>query len=214
MKTKRPASFMRWENKWGKCKLCPLHLGVKNHVLYRGDVPAELLFLGEAPGKVEDTLGKPFVGPSGVVLNNTVARLGITSFGVANIVCCIPLHREYGEMPGDQYHPTETIRRPSREEADACSPHLVELINILEPKLIVCLGNTAKEGMGALFLQRKNSPAIVYLRHPAFVLRRGGIDSAEHKKLILGLQEACATHNIDHVPYFTQESFTKSVETN
>lgn len=203
---KRPAAFMRWENKWSKCTICPLHKGVKKHVLYRGDSPAELLFLGEAPGKVENTLGLPFVGPSGEILNNTIARLAITSFGVANIVCCIPWS---SDDPS-----TNEIRRPTAGEAGACAPHLVELINILQPKLVVCLGATAKENLGTLSLQGKNAPGIVYLRHPAYVLRRGGKDSAEHKKLILGLQEACLEHDVDHVPYFTTTSYSTSVETN
>lgn len=205
MKAIQSKRFQRFAEKWRICKLCPLHKHAKNHVLYRGDNPAELCFIGEAPGKVENTLGKPFVGPSGQILNNTVARLGITSYGVANVVCCIPW------MAGD---PTsDAIQQPSDGEAAACAPHLTELFAIIQPKLIVCLGEVAKRHLGQSLLQENNIP-VIHVRHPAYVLRRGGIDSAEHKKLILALQQACAEYEIDHVAYFTETSYSKSVETN
>lgn len=205
MKSIMDRNFTKFIEKWRCCKLCPLHEHAKQHVVYRGDVPAELLFIGEAPGKVENTLGKPFVGLSGQILNNTVARLAITSFGVTNIVCCIPW---LGDNPD-----TKQIRQPSDGEAGTCSPHIIELIKLTQPKLIVCLGEVAKRHLG-LFLPQENKVPVAHLRHPAYVLRRGGIDSAEHKKLILGLQNACLEHDVDHIPYFNETSFSKIVETN
>lgn len=191
--------------KWRSCKLCPLHQHAKHHVVIRGAIPAQVLLIGEAPGKVENTLGKPFVGPAGQLLNNTLARLSIESYCITNIVCCIPW---LGNDPQ-----LNEIRQPTDGEAGACAPHVRELVALAKPRLVVCLGEVAKRHLGLALSSQENLPT-AFVRHPAYVLRRGGIDSAEHKKLILSLQRACQEHGVDHVPAFTEQSYVTKVQTN
>lgn len=59
---------------WKACTRCYLHLGRRKVVLARGQIPAEVLFVGEAPGEAEDTLGKPFKGPAGQLLDHIIRR--------------------------------------------------------------------------------------------------------------------------------------------
>lgn len=193
-----------YDKKWKGCKLCPLHQKAKNHVLYRsvGSFPVDFLFVGEAPGHVEDRIGRPFIGPSGDILNCTLHRLGLKSYCITNIVCCIPLHD--GFVKG-----RPAIRPPHPEEAEKCRPHLFELIEIAQPKLVISLGEVAKKHLVHV-LSQGNIPSF-HLRHPAYILRRGGLDSAEHKLMIKTLQDICAGFNLKHTPYFTATTYSKEV---
>ena len=177
--------------KWQACTRCALHQTAKNHVVYRGSIPAKVLFIGEAPDHVEDKLGKPFVGPSGQILTTTIDRIQLKSFCIANVVCCIPLQ-----------HGADKIRQPSHAEVYSCRSHLTDLLAICKPKLVISLGEIAKRHLVPLAIA-KNYPdvTLVHLRHPAYVLRMGGKDSLEHKKMILGLQDACTNAGIKHTTY-------------
>jgi uracil-DNA glycosylase len=57
---------------WKDCTRCPLHTVRSNVVLARGSIPCDILFVGEAPGRSEDALGKPFVGPAGILLDEMI----------------------------------------------------------------------------------------------------------------------------------------------
>ena len=164
--------------KWNSCQKCPLHLNANHHVLYRGSMPAEVLLVGEAPGKTEDKLGKPFIGRSGQLLSTAIQQLGVTSYCITNIVCCIPLTDE-GE-----------IRQPSRSEAAACSPHLREIVDLCQPKLIALLGNEPKKYFSKDLIGPET--IMVLLRHPAFVLRRGGLNSVEYKRFLQTFADSLA----------------------
>lgn len=61
--------------RWKDCKMCPLHRTRRNVVLGRGGVPCDVLFVGEAPGPVEDINGSPFTGPSGHLLNSIIEEV-------------------------------------------------------------------------------------------------------------------------------------------
>lgn len=202
MTTRKSAAIIRYENKWNACTKCPLHQTAKTHVLYRGTLPADIFFLGEAPGKKENILGEPFVGPSGNILTETIEALQLHSFIIVNTVCCIP----WAVFDKD-------IRPPSKEEITLCIDHVVELLELAKPRLFVTLGEVAKSHLS--FLPQEKKPAnILHLRHPAYVLRRGGSMSFEHKHMINTLQDGCRVHEIDHTPFFTKTSYAKSVKTN
>lgn len=191
---------LRFEAKWNRCQACPLHKTAKRHVNYRGNIPAQVMFLGEAPGKVEDRLGLPFVGPSGDVLEDTIRSLELTSYVITNTVCCIPW-----EIPG------ESTREPSDEEVAACFQHVAELHDLCRPelKLIVTLGEVAKRHL-AKFLDKLKitSPQeILHLRHPAYVLRRGGRGSYEHKQFTYTLQKALRDLGIEHKTVYDEVSY-------
>lgn len=162
-----------------------------NHVLFRGSIPADLLLIGEAPGKTEDRLGKPFIGRSGQLLTTAIQRLGLTSYCISNVVCCIPWKNDDKS--------TQTVRVPSKEEAASCSQHLVDLVNLCQPKLVGLLGEQAKKYFPG---KEFSGIPIAAFRHPAYILRRGGENSLEFKRFLDSFSSALKTHNIVHVNPF------------
>lgn len=124
---------------WGDCTRCPLHQTCTNHVLWRGYCPADVLFIGEAPGSSEDIIGKPFVGPAGRVLDDIITGVSDHVFGrpdaytycITNVVACFP-------------QTNGKARKPSKEEAQACRSRLYQMICLSQPRLIITLGAVAE----------------------------------------------------------------------
>jgi len=103
------------------CKQC------KNIVIGKGNLNADILFVGEAPGRNEDEQGLPFVGAAGKNLDKLLAKVGLSMNDVyiANILKCRPPEN----------------RNPSKEEIRAHTPWLIEQIKEIKPKVICSLGN-------------------------------------------------------------------------
>lgn len=116
-------------NECMNCNKCPLHKGRNSVVFGDGNLRADIMFVGEGPGKDEDLQGKPFVGRAGQLLDRLMAEVGLKreEVYIANIVKCRP--------PGN--------RVPTDEEAEACLPYLRNQVAIIAPRIIVCLGATA-----------------------------------------------------------------------
>jgi len=115
------------EKKCKECKKCSLYKTAKNLVFSDGNANSELVLIGEAPGAEEDEQGIPFVGKAGRLMNSVIEELGYhrSQFYIANVL----KHR-----PPDN-------RPPSIDEIQACSPFLLEQLKIINPKLIITLGN-------------------------------------------------------------------------
>ncbi|RFC36982.1 MAG: DNA polymerase [Candidatus Nitrotoga sp. LAW] len=112
------------------CTACKLRAGCTQTVLGMGDVRADWLFVGEWPGADEDVQGEPFVGQSGKLLDNMLAAIKLKrghNVYITNIVKCYP--------PGN--------RTPEANETAQCVPYLERQIQLIQPKLIVVLGETA-----------------------------------------------------------------------
>ncbi|MGZ4289505.1 MAG: uracil-DNA glycosylase [Gaiellaceae bacterium] len=111
------------------CTRCRLAQGRTQVVFGAGSPHADLMFVGEAPGFHEDKQGVPFVGQAGKLLDGLLGGIGITrdDVFVANVLKCRP--------PGN--------RDPQTDEIEACEPHLFRQIELIEPKVIVTLGNFA-----------------------------------------------------------------------
>jgi DNA polymerase len=114
-----------------RCKGCGLHTGRTNVVFGEGSPSAELMFIGEGPGRDEDVSGRPFVGRAGELLTKIIRAMGLARADVyiANIVKCRP--------PGN--------RNPEPDEILACLPFLEEQIDLIRPRVICTLGNTATQ---------------------------------------------------------------------
>ncbi len=108
------------------CKACSLGQTRTNLVFGVGNESTNLLFVGEGPGEQEDLRGEPFVGRAGKLLDDMLAMIDLdrTMIYIANIVKCRP--------PGN--------RDPKEEEQEACFHWLESQIELINPKLIVCLG--------------------------------------------------------------------------
>ena len=158
-----------------ECTRCPLAAGRTQVVFGVGDPHADLLFVGEGPGREEDLTGEPFVGRSGRLLDQLmVDELGIdrTKCYIANVVKCRP--------PGN--------RDPSPLEIETCRPYLLRQIELIEPVVVVTLGNFAARLLldtteGIRRLRGRVHPfgdiSLVPTYHPAFALRSGGTTVAE-----------------------------------
>ena len=111
------------------CTRCRLHQSRTQVVFGQGDPHADLMFVGEAPGFHEDRQGIPFVGPSGQLLNRLLEGIGLRRQDVyiANVVKSRP--------PGN--------RDPQPDEIAACRPWLDAQIRLVDPKVVVTLGNFA-----------------------------------------------------------------------
>lgn len=109
------------------CRKCPLWRTRKNAVPGEGSPNALVMFVGEAPGYWEDVKGKPFVGAAGKFLENLLAMIGFSREDVfiCNVLKCRP--------PGN--------REPLPLEIQACAPYLDRQIEVIQPKVIVTLGN-------------------------------------------------------------------------
>ena len=150
---------------WKECKQCSLHETRKNVVLCRGQIPCQVLFIGEAPGESEDTLGVPFIGPSGHLLNRIVSESlpKDISRAFTNLIGCIP-----------RDHRGSKAKEPDQESIEACKPRLEDLIKIAQPKLIVCVGVFAKDYLNRGYKHTvRYDPKIktVEIAHPASILR-------------------------------------------
>jgi len=113
------------------CTRCPLHETRSHAVFGEGDPDATILFVGEGPGEVEDQTGRPFVGPAGQKLDEVLASVKIAreSVYITNVVKCRP--------PGN--------RVPSKSEMEVCVPYLEAQIALIQPALIIALGNTSTQ---------------------------------------------------------------------
>lgn len=173
---------------WGSCAKCNLCQDATTHVLARGSIPADILFIGEAPGHSEDQLGFPFIGPSGKLLDKIIEesmsfdgkRYGKRySYCISNIVACIPITSTTDA----------TLRPPTQDEANACSERLVELNNMVQPKGIVRLGKVAANLYAHCDVDC--NIAVLDLYHPAYLLRKGGQShrNLDYKRTWMALRE-------------------------
>ncbi|MEG2288023.1 MAG: uracil-DNA glycosylase, partial [Ruthenibacterium sp.] len=114
------------------CDQCALCRTRTNVVFGMGSPTAEVLFVGEGPGRSEDEQGLPFVGRSGQLLDQYLAAIGLfrdKNIFITNIVKCRPPEN----------------RDPLPEEWESCIPYLREQFRIMRPKIVVCLGRIAAQ---------------------------------------------------------------------
>ena len=111
------------------CQACALGATRTNLVFGDGNPHAKIMFIGEGPGQQEDLTGIPFVGRAGQLLSQILEIIDLdrTHYYIANIVKCRPPRN----------------RDPLTEEQEACIPYLEEQIQLINPKIIVCLGRIA-----------------------------------------------------------------------
>jgi DNA polymerase len=165
------------------CRQCE-HLAAsrKNVVFGVGDIHSPLMFVGEAPGADEDAQGEPFVGRAGQLLTRIIQTMGLDRDRVyiANILKCRP------DTPGQ----TAGNRKPTPAEMHTCLPHLLEQIDIIQPRVIVALGATAIEGLfgkteGITRLRGRwmefHGVPVMQTYHPAYLLRNQAL--AEKRKV-------------------------------
>ncbi|WP_288262834.1 uracil-DNA glycosylase [uncultured Prochlorococcus sp.] len=140
---------------------------MKRLVIGRGNVYADLLIIGEAPGAEEDLEGKPYVGKSGKLLNNLLREVGIDNkkdVYFCNVIKCRPPNN----------------RKPTTKEINIHKPWLLQQIKLVDPKYIVLTGSTAmkailevKDSISNLRGEwiEKDGREIMVIFHPSYLLR-------------------------------------------
>lgn len=163
------------------CQRCHLSRTRTNAVPGDGPWKTALMFVGEAPGRMEDAQGKPFVGRAGRILDHllNLIRVKRDEIFIGNIVKCRPISSSGGD------------RRPTKEEISICSMYLDQQISIIRPRFICTLGDTStryvfeKYGIkperistlhGRIF--DVGSLKIIPMFHPAAVLYRRELEEA------------------------------------
>jgi len=151
------------------CALCALSQERTQVVYGVGNPDADIMFIGEAPGRDEDIQGEPFVGPAGQLLTRIIKAMGYerSDVYIANICKCRPPQNRY----------------PHAGEVKACKPFLEEQIEHIRPRVIVCLGKLASNimldsdlPMGRMRgrFHERGSTLVMPTYHPAYLLRSPG----------------------------------------
>ncbi|MEA2162856.1 MAG: uracil-DNA glycosylase [Thermoanaerobaculia bacterium] len=148
------------------CVKCDL-AKTRTQVVYGvGNPNADLMFIGEAPGRDEDEQGKPFVGRAGQLLTDIIKAMKLTRDDVyiANVVKCRPPEN----------------RNPEPDELDACRPYIRQQVEIINPRVIVTLGKFALQSLtektyGITAARGNwleyNGVKVMPTYHPAYLLR-------------------------------------------
>lgn len=162
----------RWKDGCGSA-----HCAAAQHrVLYRGKVPCDVLFVGEAPGDSEDCLGTPFEGPAGQKLDQIVERAltlaparpdgGEWRVGFTNLVGCLPRDERGVDKARDG---------PDDEQVAACTPRLREIIRLADPVLLVLVGKQSQDWLTPGYkhsIPLHKPTKTVGIVHPAAVMRQ------------------------------------------
>lgn len=173
----RPIAEMNWdelEAAVAGCTRCGLCRDRTRTVFGIGDRQAQWLFIGEGPGYYEDKQGEPFVGRSGMLLDNMLAALGLrrgANAYIANVVKCRATDAQGKDRP------------PTPQEIATCLPYLKRQIDLLQPAQMLALGKTAALALldmepstpvgqlrGQIYRYRQIPLVVTY--HPAYLLRQ------------------------------------------
>ena len=178
------AGWAELERAVKSCTLCPLHKTRTQGVFGVGNRNAQWMVIGEAPGADEDRQGEPFVGRAGQLLNSMLKAIGLQreQVFIANILKSRPPNN----------------RDPKPEEVQACIPYLFRQIELVNPKLILCVGRIAAQTLletdtsigklrGQLHRIAGNRPMVVTY-HPAYLLRSPGEKRKSWADLLLALR--------------------------
>jgi len=158
--------LLEYDEEIHNCQKCDLAKSRTHFVFGIGNPQSDIVFVGEAPGKDEDLTGIPFVGRAGKLLDKILSAIHLTRDNVyiLNVLKCRPPNN----------------RDPLPAEVEQCEPHLIRQLEIIHPKLIVCLGRIAGKTLLRLDLPLSKMRENVYnyngidtivTYHPAALLR-------------------------------------------
>lgn len=167
-----PIESLDWEGlekRVAACTQCDLHKKRSQAVLGVGNLNADWLIIGEAPGEQEDIQGEPFVGRAGLLLNNMLKAMGLErgQIYIANVVKCRP--------PGN--------RDPHADEIASCHAYLQRQIDLIQPKILLVSGRVAAQSLlqtdtpvgklrGKIHQYPGTDIPLIVTYHPAYLLRK------------------------------------------
>jgi uracil-DNA glycosylase len=167
------------------CPGCPNRDTRFRVVFGEGDVNAKVMLVGQGPGIVEEQTGRPFAGPSGRLLDQALAEVGLEreKLWLTNVIKCRAVKSEKGRV---------VDRAPSAAELKACRPWLDGELHIIQPEIIVCIGvPSAKALIDKKFKLSEEHGQVreapdgtrrTAVFHPAYVLRLRGVDQQAYEQ--------------------------------
>ena len=178
------------------CTACPLHETGTQTVFGEGTSKADVVFVGEQPGDQEDLQGKPFVGPAGKLLDKALDDAGIdrSQVYVTNVV----KHFKWQARGKRRIH-----QKPNWSEIAACRPWLEAELDVIEPRVLVCLGATAAQALlGRDFrvsrqrgdlVESDLAENVIATVHPSSILRADDeTREQEYRELVRDLEKVAA----------------------
>ncbi|MBU0951274.1 MAG: uracil-DNA glycosylase [Elusimicrobia bacterium] len=168
--------LLKLEKEVSGCKKCTLCKSRIKTVFGEGSSDAKVIFIGEGPGYDEDRAGRPFIGRAGQLLTKIIESIGLKreEVFIANIVKCHPM------INPDTPDARGNDRPPSKEEMESCMPYLEKQIEIINPAVLVTLGNSSTsallntfEGISRLRgkFQNYKGSKLLPMYHPSALLR-------------------------------------------
>jgi DNA polymerase len=167
-----------------RCQACDLWKIGTQTVFGEGAANAKLMLVGEQPGNEEDLSGHPFVGPAGKLLSRALEDAGIdrSSVYVTNVV----KHFKWEPRGKRRIH-----KKPNRAEVVACHPWIQTEIELLKPRIIVCLGSTAAQALidpkfkvtqhRGERMRSPLAPVVMATVHPSSILRAPDDEARRHE---------------------------------
>lgn len=166
------------------CRGCDLYKVGTQTVFGEGIVPSELMFVGEVPGDYEDLEGRPFVGPAGKLFDRALEEAGIDRS--ATYVTNVVKHFKWHPAPRGKRRIHE---KPNSAEIRACSPWLGAEIELVHPRILVCLGATAAQHLigkdfrvtkqRGVWVESGHAERTIATLHPSAILRAPDPDVRE-----------------------------------
>ncbi len=174
------------------CRACELFKDATQAVLGEGPAKARAMFVGEQPGDREDIEGRPFVGPAGLLLDRALERAGIERDDV--YVTNVVKHFRFRARGKRRIH-----QRPGREHVQACRPWLDAELSIVKPRVLVCLGAVAAQGLlgnkvrvtkdRGQPIESELAEFVTVTVHPSSILRAEDRREAEFEAFVSDLEE-------------------------
>ena len=201
---KKTVTLKMIQDEWRGCTKCEIGKHVRNHVFMdsipKGLTKADIVFIGEGPGVVEDVKGLPFTGPSGQLLRDAITEVdpecrhcagsgyskkresdcpyclghGHVRIVLLNLLVCRP-YKSKMSSPGN--------RQPAQQEVLNCMPRLVQMIQQINPSIFVMLGHEAqsyipliREELSKPMPVEQSGIEFMAMKHPANLLRQIGTD--------------------------------------
>jgi DNA polymerase len=172
------------------CPGCPNKVRRLRVVFGEGDVNAPVMLVGQGPGVIDEQTGQPFSGPSGALLDQALAEVGLQreKLWLTNVIKCRPVKGERGRL---------VDRPPSTAELKACRPWLDGELAIVQPRIVVCIGVPAARALiertlklseeHGQFRECTDGTRRIAVFHPAYVLRLKGVDRDAYEQTWRGL---------------------------
>ena len=191
-----PRSLPKLREAAAGCTACPLHKTGTQTVFGEGTSKAEMVFVGEQPGDQEDLQGKPFVGPAGKLFDKALedAAIDRSQVYVTNVI----KHFKWQARGKRRIH-----QKPNWSEVAACRPWLDAELEVIQPRVLVCLGATAAQALlgrdfrvsrqrGEL-VESDLAEKVIATVHPSSILRADDeTREVEYRELVRDLEKVAA----------------------